>query len=255
MIQQSFVFLEKIKERTEKKLWEQGIDSWDAFLETEHVEGISSLRKGYYNRQLLKARHELYKANSEYFLKLPQSEMWRLYGFFKEECVFLDIETSGMGRHDDVTVIGLYDGLDTKSMVKGINLNYNILRNELRKYKLIVTFNGATFDIPFINKRYAGVLPNIPNFDLRVACRRIGLRGGLKEVEKGLGIRRSKVIEKMYGGDALLLWRMFKASGDDYYLRLLVEYNEEDVFNLKKIADFAYERLKEKTLEFSEKNG
>jgi len=182
--------------------------------------------------------------NSEYFLKFPQSEMWRLYGFFRDDCVFLDIETTGIGRYDDITVMGLYDGIDTKSMIKGINLDFHLLKRELRMYKLIATFNGSTFDIPFIKKRYPDLLPNIPNFDLRVACSRVGLTGGLKEIEKKIGIKRNKIIGKMYGGDALLLWKMYRATGDDYYLKLLVEYNEEDVFNLKKIADYTYEMLK-----------
>jgi len=110
--------------------------------------------------------------------------MWRLYGFFKGECVFLDIETSGMDKFDDITVIGLFDGLETKTMIKGINLNFYELKKELRKYRLIITFNGSTFDIPFIRKRYPDLLPNVPNFDLRVACQRVGLTGGLKEIEK-----------------------------------------------------------------------
>ena len=245
MIEQSFIFLDKVSNKTEQNLWEQGINSWDSFIDAKKVKGISKARKGYYDRQLIKAKSALYAFDSSYFFKLPQSEMWRLYGFFKNECVFLDIETSGMYEKDDITVIGLYDGLETKTMIKGINMDFYELKKELMKYKLIVTFNGATFDIPFIKKRYS-FLPNIPNFDLRVACSRLGLNGGLKEIEKTLGIKRNNIIEKMYGGDALLLWKMFRASGDDYYLRLLVEYNEEDVFNLKKIADYVYEDLSDK---------
>jgi uncharacterized protein len=248
MIKQSFIFLDKVKDKTEKNIWNQGIDNWDSFISAKKVEGISNFRKKYYDRQLLKARNELYSLNSEYFMKLPQSEMWRLYGFFRDSVVFLDIETSGVGKKDDITVIGLYDGIDTKTMIKGVNMDFYSLKRELSRYKLIVTFNGSTFDIPFIKKRYPNLLPPIPNFDLRVACNRVGLKGGLKDIEKEFGIKRNKAIEKMYGGDVLLLWKMFRASGDDYYLRLLVEYNEDDVFNLKKIADYVYDKLKDKTL-------
>ena len=249
MIQKSFIFLDGIKDKTEQNIWEQGINSWDSFLESNRVKGIGKLRKGYYDRQLKRAKSELFKLNSEHFLKLPQAEMWRLYGFFKDECIFLDIETSGVNKDDDITVIGLFDGIDTKTMIKGINMDHYGLKRELMKYKLIVTFNGSTFDVPFIKKRYPNLLPNIPNFDLRVACNRVGLNGGLKEIERKMGIRRNKVIEKMYGGDVLLLWKMYRASGDDYYLRLLVEYNEDDVFNLKKIADHVYGRLVDKIVQ------
>lgn len=245
--------MDKIDHKTEQNIWGQGIGNWGSFIDALDVKGISKGRKRFYDRQLMKAYSALYNANSSYFLRLPQSEMWRLYGFFKDECVFLDIETSGMGRDGDITVIGLYNGLETKTMIKGINMDFFSLKRELSKYKLIVTFNGSTFDVPFIKKRYPSLLPTIPNFDLRVACSRVGLNGGLKEIEKKLGIKRNKVIEKMYGGDPLLLWKMFRASGDDYYLKLLVEYNEEDVFNLKKIADFVYDNLKDKTLCFVNK--
>jgi len=249
VITKSFIFLDRVGEKLERNIWEQGIDSWDAFLRSKKVKMISKMRKHYYDRQLMKVQSELYSFNSNYFLdRLPQSETWRLYDFFKEDAVFLDFEISGMGRYDDITVIGLFDGLETKSMIKGVNLDYDVLRRELRKYELIVTFNGSTFDIPFIKKRYPSLLPDVPNFDLRVACSRVGLSGGLKEIEKKLGIRRSKIIEKMYGGDPFLLWKMFRATGDDYYLRLLVEYNEEDVFNLKKIADYVCEKLKNRLI-------
>ena len=134
------------------------------------------------------------------------------------------------------------------SKIDHVNEIFKLLKKELEKYKLIITYNGSTFDIPFIKKRYPRLLPDIPNFDLRVTCQRIGLTGGLKKIEKELGIKRNEIIEKFYGGDPLTLWKMFMASGDEYYINLLVEYNEDDVFNLKKIADYTYEKLKWQTL-------
>ena len=83
--------------------------------------------------------------------KLPLSEMWRLYDYFKNDAVYLDIETSGLGRYDTITMIGLFDGISTKTMIRDINLDLKGLQNELQRYKLIVTFNGATFDIHFIS--------------------------------------------------------------------------------------------------------
>jgi len=166
--------------------------------------------------------------------------------FFREDSIFLDIETTGLDpKNSDITLIGLYDGIDTKTMIRGINFNLKELKNELKKYKLIVTFNGSSFDIPFINKLYPGLLPDIPNFDLRTITRRLGLTGGLKAIEKKLKIKRNKIIERFYGGDALTLWKMYRATGNDYYLNLLVEYNEEDIINLKTIADYCLKKIKE----------
>jgi uncharacterized protein len=246
MIQNSFIFLEKVKRGIEENLWQQGINSWDSFLSNNKINGLNSTRKKYYDRKILEARKHLYSFNSTYFKDiLPQSEYYRLYDHFKEDAVFLDIETTGLSaKYHDITVIGLFDGINTKTMIKNINLDYKALKEELQKYKLIVTFNGASFDIPFINKTYPGLLPNIPNFDLKVATNRLNLKGGLKKIERKLGIKRRKIVTEFNSGDALTLWRMYKTTGNDYYLNLLIEYNEEDIINLKTIADYCVGKLK-----------
>jgi len=248
MIQNSFIFLERIKRGIEENLWKQGIYTWDSFLNVNKISGLSTVRKKYYDRKIIEARKALYNFDSAYFKDiLPQSENYRLYDFFKEECVFLDIETTGLdSKNDDITLIGLFDGIETKTMIKGINFDYKILKNEFKKYKLIVTFNGSSFDVPFINKTYPGLLPNIPNFDVKSVTDRLGLKGGLKEIEKKLSIKRNKIIEKFYGGDALTLWKMYRATSDDYYLKLLIEYNEDDIVNLKTIAEYCVNKLKNK---------
>ena len=247
VITNSFIFLERVGNKLEQKIWKNGIYDWDGFLKRKNIKGLSRHRKLYYDRNILNARKALYNFDSAYFMDiLPQSEMWRLYEFFKEDAVFLDIETTGLSKeNDDITVFGLYDGINTKIMIKGINLDYGLLKKELQRYKLIVTFNGASFDIPFIEKRYAGLIPRVPNFDVKSITDKLGLKGGLKNIEKNLGVKRSNIVEKFYGGDALTLWRMYRATGDDYYLQLLVEYNEYDIINLKIVAEHCVKKMKE----------
>ena len=248
MITNSFIFLEGIGKKLEQNIWKSGIQDWEKFLLADEIKNISGHRKLYYDRKILDAKKALFNFDSCYFNNvLQQSEMWRLYDFFKEDCVFLDIETTGLSKfNDDITVFGLYDGINTKTMIKGINLDYDVLKKELQKYKLIVTFNGSSFDVPFIEKRYPNMLPKIPNFDVKSITRQAGLKGGLKEIEKNLGIKRTHIVSKFYGGDALTLWKMYKATMDDYYLQLLVEYNEFDLVNLKSVADVCVKKMKEK---------
>ena len=250
MIRKSFIFLERVGNKLEKNIWSNGVSDWDGFLKKDSINGLSKSRKLYYDRKILEARKQLFDANSSYFLDiLPQSQMWRLYDFFKEDAVFLDIETTGLSKnYDDITVFGLYDGLNTKTMIQGINLNYNELKKELQKYKLIVTFNGASFDIPFIQKRYPNLIPRIPNFDVRSLTNQLGLTGGLKKIEKELNIKRKEIVEEFNGGDALTLWKMYRATGDEYYLNLLVEYNEFDIVNLKSVAEHCVKRMKQKII-------
>ncbi|MBI2574375.1 ribonuclease H-like domain-containing protein [Candidatus Woesearchaeota archaeon] len=246
MIRNSFVLLDRIGLGKEREIWASGVDGWNSFLAAKQVKHIGARSKGYYDRQLLKAKKQLLADNAQYFSsKLPLSEHWRLYDYFRDDTVFLDIETTGLGRGDEITVVGLYDGNDTKTMIKGINLDYKRLAEELKKYKLLITFNGSSFDVPFLSRSMK--LPDTPHFDLRFACRRVGLRGGLKSIERQLGIERSNsIVASLNGGDAAELWRMYRGSGDEYYLNLLVEYNEEDIVNLKRLAEHVYSGLKQK---------
>ncbi|MBW2971345.1 ribonuclease H-like domain-containing protein [Candidatus Woesearchaeota archaeon] len=250
MIRRTFLFLDRISNRTEQNIWDQGIDDWEDFIKAKKVKGIGTKVKPHHNRKLMDARKQLYSFNSAYFSQLlPQSEHWRLYEFFKEECCFIDIETSTVQSDGYITIVSLYNGIETKTMVRNINLDFGKLKQELKNYKMIVSFNGSVFDMPFLEKQYPGILPAIPHFDLRHACQRLGLKGGLKQIEKTLGLReRNKVIERIYNGDPLKLWRMYLGSGDRYYLHLLVEYNEEDVINLKPIADYLYYNMKQRML-------
>lgn len=246
MITNTFVFLERIGRRIEQNIWQNGIHDWDSFLSSPSIKGMARHRKLYYDRKLMDARKALYSFDSGYFLDLlPQSEMWRLYEFFRGDAVFLDIETTGFGKASDITVIGLYDGINTKTMINGVNLDFSALKKELQKYKLVVTFNGAAFDLPFINRICPNLLPRVPNFDVKSITYKLGLKGGLKNIEKELGISRSPIVEKFYGGDALTLWRMYRATGDDHYLNLLVEYNEFDIMNLKNVAEHCVKKMSE----------
>ena len=249
MIERSFIFLDKIGEKTEQDIWSLGIDTWNKFISREKIPFISKHRKMYYNRSLVEAKHALYNSDTKFFyVHMPKNQTWRLFNFFHDEAVYLDIETSGI--YGDPTVIGLFDGLKTKIMVKDINLNPRILRKELERYKILITFNGRSFDVPVLNRFYPGVIPEIPHIDLRFACQSIGLKGGLKSIEKQLGIKRESEVEGMCGEDAVELWWLYKRTGNPEYLNKIIKYNEEDIINLKPIAEFTYKRLKAGIEEF-----
>ena len=244
MIRRTFSFLPGIEAKTEVSLRSQGINDWHDFLNSSSVKGMSSKRKSYYDRQLQEAGNQLKFGNAAYFASsLAIDDHWRLYDYFKEEACFLDIETTGLSHKSSVTVVGLFDGFSTKSMIEGINLDFDALKRELSNYKMLVTFNGSVFDVPFLERRFPGLMPQIPHMDLRFVCKKVGLTGGLKKIEAEMGIGRGEIVGGMHGGDAVTLWRMYKNTGDDHYLNLLVEYNEEDVVNLKRIADTVYGKL------------
>jgi uncharacterized protein len=237
MIKASFIFLDKIGEQKEKSIWGQGIVDWDGFLQAKNIKGVAKHKKIYYDRAIQRLKKALGDENTAYFYEQSPKHTWRLYPFFKEDTVFVDIEIEQSG----IIMIGLYDGREMKTMVKGVNLDKEVLKKELEKYKVMVTFNGGSFDLPRL-KKYFGDIPKLPHVDLRHVCSKVGLVGGLKRIEEQLGITRPTHL-KAQGESVVGLWKAFHASGDREYLNLLVQYNEEDTANLKEVADKVIPRL------------
>ncbi len=229
VIRRSFVILDRVSRKTEQNIWAQGIPDWTGFLKAEQVRGIARKRKPFLERQLREAERALKDDNSVFFAEnLPSREIWRIYDYFKEQCCFLDIEIDQWNR---ITVVGISDYFHTNFFVRGVNLERPLLEKELGKYKLLVTFNGSAFDLPRLRKEFSLNI-SIPHLDLKPLCVNLGLKGGLKEIEKTLNLKRPA---HLYG-NPVELWQAFHASGDKEYLELLLEYNREDCENLKAIA-------------------
>jgi uncharacterized protein len=243
VIKNSFLLLDKIGEKKETDIWKQGITTWKDFIEAPTIVGLSPERKFTFDMDLKDARQKLFVQDYNHFTsRLPTGQHWRLYDLLSDECCFLDIETTGY--HGDITVIGIYDGRDTKLMVKGFNLSKETFMHAIAPYKLIVTFNGASFDLPAISKYFQIKFDQV-HIDLRYVCSKIGLNGGLKKIEKELGVNRND--GDMGGAEAVYLWRQWINTRDREYLDRLLRYNEEDIINLKPIADQCIKELWIKT--------
>ncbi len=248
MIESSFIHLERFGRKREKGLWLRGILNWENFLESNNIRGISSVYKAYYDKQIKDSFSALREKDAGFFSEyFPSEETWRLFKNFKNDAVYLDIETSMY--YGDITVVGLYNGESVATLVKGYNLNRKNLIKALKGFKLVVTFNGSCFDIPVIEKKFGRGFPKIPHLDLRFACSKLGLRGGLKKIEKILEIEREKEVEGIVGADAVYLWEMYNSTRKKHYLKNLIAYNKADIVNLEPIAEFCYRRLKQKTFD------
>ncbi|MBI2548497.1 ribonuclease H-like domain-containing protein [Candidatus Woesearchaeota archaeon] len=253
MITHSFILLDGIGYRKEQQLWKEGILHWDDFLQAKQIQGISPLRKQFLDHGLAKAQESLRAEEISFFAQhLPKRDYWRLYEKFRGEALFLDIETSGY--YGDVTVIGLYDGKETKTMVKGCNLNKELLVRTLQQYKLLITFNGSSFDLPVLDRYFGKVIPTIPHIDLRHVCSRVGLVGGLKAIEQQVAISRPPELMSVHGIDAVALWQQWQSTGEERYLDLLIRYNEEDVLNLKPLAERVIRELWNQTCTLAKRN-
>ncbi len=172
--------------------------------------------------------------------------MWRLYRQYNEETCFLDIEIDSYGK---IVLVGISNYYNTNFFVKGVNLNKKLIEKELNKFKLMITFNGSSFDLPKLKKELQ-INFNLPHIDLKPLCVNLNLKGGLKEVEKILNLKRPP---HLYG-NPVELWKTFHASGDEEYLELLIEYNREDIENLKLVADHIYKEMSEKVFKHINKN-
>jgi uncharacterized protein YprB with RNaseH-like and TPR domain/predicted nuclease with RNAse H fold len=243
VLEQTFVHIPGIGKKTERELWHSGIRSWEDFTAILRPPApISpSLRRRLedYIPQSIKA---VKNRDAGFFSRLSAlGEGWRLFPEFASRCVFLDIETTGLSPvFDTVTMVGLFDGHRYEVFIDGQNLQD--LPNRLKKYSVVVTFNGAGFDLRFLRITFPDLeLPPI-HIDLRWVTRRLGYRGGLKSIEKEFGISRDESVEDVNGFDATVLWSRY-LRGDRAALQKLVTYNTEDVVHLKAIMEMAYDKL------------
>lgn len=239
MIKNSFVLLPGISKKSEQMLWNNQIRDWTDFGRVQKIKGISLHRKFKYNRLLREASSALSSGNSSYFVGvIPNKEMWRLYDYFKDEACFIDIEVDSFGK---IVIVGISNYFTTNTFVNGVNIEKGLLEKELAKYKLAITFNGSSFDLPKLEKQ-VGIRLTIPHVDLKPLCLKLGMVGGLKKIEQTLGLKRPS---HLYG-NPVELWKAFHASGDREYLELLIQYNAEDIENLRGVMNFVYNRMREK---------
>ena len=153
-----------------------------------------------------------------------------------EKEAYLDIETTGLSPAECmVTVVGMYicNGEDTRVVqLVGEDITADSLLETLNGVGKIYTYNGSRFDLPFLHGCLGMDLARLfPHRDLMYDCWQNNLYGGLKSVERQLGIKRR--LTDMNGWEAIKLWWKYVDSFDLKALDKLLEYNREDIVNLK----------------------
>jgi hypothetical protein len=243
-VENSFIPVRGVGETTERRLWEQGVREWDDF--HREVDGVGPTTAERIETFIDEARPRLRERDSAYFARtFPDAERWRLYETFRDDACFFDIETTGLNHaRDAVTTVSLHRDGETTTLVRGDDLTAEALEETFADAGLLVTFNGARFDVPFLETSFDVDL-DYPHLDLMYACRSVGLTGGLKTIESEVGIGRDR--PDLSGRDAVRLWRQYER-GDDDALDTLVSYNREDTVNLATLADHVTTRLDEQVL-------
>ncbi len=248
VLERSFVLLDRVGERTEQRIWEQGVLTWDDFLSSDSVAPFSTARKEAADAVLGEAKDAIQAGSADFFAeRLPSREVWRLFPRFRDEAVFLDIETTGLSRYSAITVVGLARGGEFRALVRGQDLTRRELEEALEGARMIVTFNGASFDLPMLKGQLAVPGLDLPHLDLRFLARRVGLSGGLKSIERQLDMARDREFAMMTGQDAVRLWNLWDRGSNRKALDLLLRYNEADVVNLVEVADIVCQRMTSET--------
>jgi hypothetical protein len=83
----------------------------------------------------------------------------------------------------------------------------------------------------------------MPHYDLRFGCRKVGYTGGLKYIEKTLGMDRPYDINDVDGEEAVRLWKLWERKRDKDALDRLIKYNRADTVNLETISEIIYKKL------------
>lgn len=242
MLQHTFCHLSGIGQKTESQLWQNGILSWGDWQDPPPIRLPGSSRAEIVPG--LEASLAALEDNPLFFTKnLPAYEHWRIFSEFRDKTAFIDIETTGLHDDAEITTIALYDGVNVFTYVNGTNLDQFI--HDIFKYKVLVSYNGKSFDIPFIENFFSIKLDHA-QIDLRYVLAKLGFKGGLKGCEKQLGLDRGK-LAGVDGYGAVLLWYEYKNKGNSKALETLLAYNIEDTINLEVLLVEACNRYLQNT--------
>ena len=237
MITNTFLHFKGIGKSKETDFWNESIYNWGDLMKK-----FSLVKKPSYKNikksDLQKSFKSLKTNDIKYFAeRLPISQYWRLFREFKRKCLYLDIETTGSNKFpNEITTISTYDGKKIKYYVNGINLEE--FKNNIFDYKLLITYNGRSFDIPFI-ERYFDINLDLHQIDLRYVFKSLDFKGGLKLIEKNLGIDRQD-LNDLNGFFAIHLWNEYSCNNNKKALNTLIAYNIEDTINLETLMHIGY---------------
>lgn len=236
MLENSFIHLPGIGADTEERLWNEGLRSWDEL--SERVDQIFSGKKALKVAMAIEeSRAAVMAREFNYFQgRFKGAEMWRvLPAILKsspDEIAYLDIETTGLGfppKCKSTTIAVYYNG---QLFLEHDHFRKKALLEEIdQKAKLIVSFNGSTFDLPFLRREF-GLKLSQAHVDLRFWLANLGFRGGLKAIQKAFPDLHQRDSMDIDGFDAVRLWSLHK-KGVPNALETLLTYNAEDALVLE----------------------
>jgi len=228
----------------EMRLWSSGVACWSDYAGHARVPApLDSLL-----RAAIAGASDAYAARDVGRLAalLPAREHWRLFGEFADAAAYLDIETSDDAvGFEHISAIGVLDQHGPRILLAERDLQ--LFPELARSWRLLVTFNGGSYDLPILRRAFPEWQPPLAHVDLRHVLPRLGHRGSLKDVEQRLSalhLARPPHLAELSGFGAARLFRQGQA-GDRAARRRFAEYNLYDVIGLRTLAAFAHNELLE----------
>jgi uncharacterized protein YprB with RNaseH-like and TPR domain len=248
MLKNTFVHVPSIGLKTEKRLWDYGILGWNDISRSGCFQ-LPQNKKKNIAKTIRESRRHLEGRNPVFFQeRLPSSLHWRMFPEFRSDILYLDIETTGLASWENhITSIATYNGNSVSYYVHGQNLED--FTRDVYDARLLVTYNGKSFDIPFI-EHFFRIKLHHAHIDLRYVLASLGFKGGLKGCERQLNIDRGDLIN-VDGYFAVLLWEEYRQNKNQKALETLLAYNIQDTVNLETLMVIAY-NLKLKGTPFAE---
>lgn len=165
-----------------------------------------------------------------------------------KESIFIDIETTGLSRiYSDIISITLLVCEDDKYKIYQIFCQYKVdqgpaltyLKDFFKKRKYIITYNGNSFDIPFLIEKAQQNNVNL-DFDSLI---KIDLYNYMKKFKKQINTvdLKLKTVEEYFdigrndtlsGKDVLTLYEAYRLEPRKEFSSLILQHNYEDVYNL-----------------------
>jgi uncharacterized protein len=247
VLRATFLHLTGVGPVTEAEFWQAGVRDWQELLRRRTALGVSPSAHVRLERELLASEQALTERDAAWFgRRLPEREHWRLYPEFAPETAFLDIETTGLSPYEGiVTVVSVHGAQGTRTFIAGEDLEE--LPAYLRRFRVLVTFNGSRFDLPFLFVAFPQLVAPPVHIDLRFLLYRLGHAGGLKRIEERLGIGGRAGVEGIHGLDAVRLWQEYRR-GSPAALDRLVRYNRADTVNLEPLLRLGVAELERRVL-------
>jgi uncharacterized protein YprB with RNaseH-like and TPR domain len=184
-----------------------------------------------------------------------------------DDTCFFDIETTGLSReYHSIYLIGaLYYNKSSNDWTLVQFFADNLCEEEelltsfidmVKDFEILVTYNGDSFDIPFVKRRLEKYLrhwdgPKSIDLYKYVKNHRsmLGMPNlKLKTLEKHLGIFRDDLIS---GKDCIGLYRTYTSTNDDELLHPILQHNYDDLQYMPYLLEIYNIVEKHKTIEIS----